>query len=96
MALQVGSRLRCPRSQCEVIVLKGTASDEPLLCGGSAMTTDGVTGEGADGPLIALGKRYVDNDAGIEVLCTKAGPGPLTFEGRELVIKAANALPSSD
>jgi hypothetical protein len=43
-----------------------------------------------------LGKRYVDNDTGLEVLCTKAGPGVLTAEGRELIIKAPAALPASD
>jgi hypothetical protein len=30
------------------------------------------------------------------VLCTKAGAGPLVADGRQLVIKAAKALPASD
>jgi hypothetical protein len=43
-----------------------------------------------------LGKRYVDTDTGLEVLCTKAGPGVLTADGRQLTIKAPTALPASD
>jgi hypothetical protein len=43
-----------------------------------------------------LGKRYVDTDTGLEVLCTKAGPGVLSADGRQLTIKAPNALPASD
>jgi hypothetical protein len=43
-----------------------------------------------------LGKRYVDTDTGLEVLCTKPGPGVLTADGRQLTIKAPTALPASD
>jgi hypothetical protein len=43
-----------------------------------------------------LGKRYVDADTGLEVLCTKAGRGVLSADGRQLTIKAPNALPASD
>jgi len=49
-----------------------------------------------DGPEVQIGKRYVDDVAGVEVLCVKAGAGPLTFAGRELTIKAAKPLPASD
>ncbi|HEY2084895.1 MAG TPA: hypothetical protein VGH54_02475 [Mycobacterium sp.] len=45
---------------------------------------------------VVLGKRYVDEPTGLEVLCTKAGAGPLAADGRQLVIKAAKALPASD
>jgi hypothetical protein len=43
-----------------------------------------------------LGKRYVNEQTGLEVLCTKAGAGPSVAEGRQLVIRAAKALPASD
>jgi len=43
-----------------------------------------------------LGKRYVDDASGIEVLCTKAGVGTITFDGRTLLLKEAKPLPSSD
>jgi hypothetical protein len=45
---------------------------------------------------VVLGKRYVDEQSGLEVLCTKAGAGPLAADGRPLVIKAAKVLPASD
>jgi hypothetical protein len=45
---------------------------------------------------IVLGKRYVDTESGLEVLCTKPGPGVLSADGRQLTLKAPNALPASD
>jgi hypothetical protein len=42
------------------------------------------------------GKRYVDTATGLEVLCTKAAPGVLSADGRQLTLKAPNALPASD
>jgi hypothetical protein len=47
-----------------------------------------------DGTL--LGKRYADEDLGVEVLCTKAGTGTLALDGTPLPIKAAKPLPASD
>jgi hypothetical protein len=43
-----------------------------------------------------LGKRYVHEAAGLEVLCTKAGDGSLTVAGELLPQKDAKPLPSSD
>ncbi|WP_231611754.1 hypothetical protein [Rhodococcus sp. CX] len=43
-----------------------------------------------------MGKRYVDEASGLEVLCTKAGQGRLALDGTALVLKAAKPLPSSD
>jgi hypothetical protein len=48
----------------------------------------------ADGTLI--GKRYADEDVGLELLCTKAGDGSLTIGGEPLALKDAKPLPSSD
>lgn len=50
----------------------------------------------SDGPMIELGKRYSDDDAGVEVLCVKPGVGPLLFGAQELSLKGAKALPASD
>jgi len=98
VSLKVGSRLRTPTSAAEVIVVKAGAGDGDLLCAGGTMTTEAVTVDpqtGGDSPVM-LGKRYTDDESGVEVLCTKAGAGPLVFDGRELVIKSATALPASD
>jgi hypothetical protein len=43
-----------------------------------------------------LGKRYVSEDLGVEVLCTKAGLGTLSIGDQALEVKAPNALPASD
>lgn len=83
------------------------APDEPLSleCGGAPMVemTGGAAGEPsgavdpAHGDGTQLGKRYVDDgEAGLEVLCTKAGQGSLAVDGRALVLKEAKPLPSSD
>ncbi|MGH3637883.1 MAG: hypothetical protein ACRDUX_02535, partial [Mycobacterium sp.] len=47
----------------------------------------------SDGNL--MGKRYVD-DAGAEVLVTKAGKGTLSIGTAPLAIKEAKPLPASD
>ena len=45
---------------------------------------------------IQLGRRYVDEQTGIQVLCTKAGEGSLYVEDREMEVQQPRALPSSD
>jgi hypothetical protein len=74
-----------------------------ITCGGDPMTTvedvDAPTSTRALVPTgggTQLGKRYADDDAGLEVLCTKAGHGPLACDGKELTIRLPHALPSSD
>jgi hypothetical protein len=42
------------------------------------------------------GKRYADEDLGLELLCTKAGEGWLSVGDRPLLVKGAKPLPSSD
>ena len=48
----------------------------------------------AQGTLI--GKRYIDAQERVEMLCTQGGQGSLTFEGVVMSVKQAKALPSSD
>jgi hypothetical protein len=43
-----------------------------------------------------LGKRYLCENCGTEVLCNKAGPGALECCEGEMKIKEAKPLPSSD
>ncbi|WP_254358712.1 hypothetical protein [Mycolicibacterium peregrinum] len=43
-----------------------------------------------------LGKRYVGEDSGLEVLCTKTGAGSLAFDDTPLVVQGAKPLPPSD
>ena len=53
-----------------------------------------VDGGHAEGTL--LGKRYVHEASGLELLCTKPGEGSLAVDGAALPLKEAKPLPSSD
>ena len=43
-----------------------------------------------------LGRRYVNETTGIQVLCTKAGDGSLFADDEEMEVQQPRALPSSD
>ncbi len=43
-----------------------------------------------------LGKRYVCENCGTEVLVTKAGKGTVACCGKEMELKQAKPLPSAD
>jgi hypothetical protein len=102
MELRPGQKLHSAVSDAQVVVVKAPASDVEVGCGGAPMLTDEVVADGGatldgslgEGPL--LGKRYADDDLGIELLCTRAGEGALTVDGRVLPLKGAKPLPSSD
>lgn len=99
--LKAGSRWRSAVDATEVIVVRAPADDLSLECGGAPMVEAGSEPPGgsvdpafADGTL--LGKRYVDDEAGLEVLCTKPGEGSLAANGHALGLKEAKPLPASD
>jgi len=98
--LAPGKRLRSTVGDTEIIVVRSPATQVELSCGGQEMTANLETLAAAttstDETDTVLGKRYVDTDTGLEVLCIKPGPGPLTADGRQLTIKAPTALPASD
>jgi hypothetical protein len=52
--------------------------------------------QGADQMANVLGKRYMCEKCGTEVLCNKAGTGGLECCDGEMKIKEAKPLPSSD
>ena len=43
-----------------------------------------------------LGKRYADDELGLELLCSKAGEGSLSVGEAVLDVKGAKPLPASD
>jgi hypothetical protein len=43
-----------------------------------------------------LGKRYLCDSCGTEILCNKAGAGGIECCGQEMKVKEAKPLPSSD
>lgn len=98
MQTKAGLKLRSTACSTEVIVVRAATVEVTLSCCGGALTTDEVTAPAGtgEGDGVLLGKRYTDEQTGIEVLCTKPGPGELAVDGRPLVVKGSKPLPSSD
>src|ERR1700716_2362357 len=102
VALKAGVRFTSSVCDTQVMVVKAPAGEQDLRCGGAPMLGATVTASDtasldpayAGGTLI--GKRYVNADESIELLCTKGGKGALALNGTPLAIKQAKQLPSSD
>ncbi len=102
MLLTVGARLRSAVDDTQVVVIRAPADPVVVTCGGRPLLpidAEPATGTtitvGHDGGTV-LGKRYVDEGSGLELLCTRAGAGALFRDDTPLPIKAAKALPASD
>ena len=102
MILRSGQKLHSAVCDAQVVVVRAPATEVDVGCGGAPLLEDGHEAAGAasldtslgDGP--QLGKRYADDDAGLELLCTRGGTGALTLDGRPLTLKGAKPLPASD
>jgi hypothetical protein len=102
MQLKPGIRLESATCTTQVVVVKvpKEASDVDLRCGGVPMHEVGTGGDKVaptiEGESTLLGKRYADEELGLEVLCSQAGDGALTVGDAPLLVKGAKPLPSSD
>jgi hypothetical protein len=102
MELKSGSRWRSAVSDTEVIVVRAASSALTLECGGHPMVPQGeerpsgLTINADFAEASAVGKRFADEESGLEVLVTKAGDGSLSIDGVALPMKGAKPLPSSD
>tara|TARA_B110000438_G_C15758230_1_gene626099 strand:+ start:1101 stop:1406 length:306 start_codon:yes stop_codon:yes gene_type:complete len=98
--MKAGSRWSSSVCDTEVIVVKGPPDEVDLQCGGVEMVSAGsdpIPGElGGPKEGSQLGKRYVDVEESLEVLCTKPGEGSLSANGDFLQLKDAKPLPASD
>jgi hypothetical protein len=98
--MRAGMRLQSAVCDAQVIITRAPDEAFVLSCGGRPMVEVGTDTPrhslppGESGTL--LGKRYVDDERGIEVLVTKGGDGTLSVDGHELTVKGAKPLPSSD
>ncbi len=85
---------------CDTEVMVIRAADGELACGGAPMVDEAPADKGTPDPAFAegtaMGKRYVDADGTVELLCVKAGQGSLSLNGAALTTKEAKSLPSSD
>ena len=102
MELKPGSRWRSGVCDTEVVVVRPPKGAVALECGGHPMTLlnaprpEGLSIAGEHSAGSQAGKRYADEETGLEVLCSKAGQGSLAVNGRPIQAKEAKKLPSSD
>jgi hypothetical protein len=102
MELRPGLRLESATCDTQVVVVKAPkdAADVEVCCGGAPMRAvdaggDRLPATGGGEPTL-LGKRYADDELGLELLCTRGGVGTLSVGGRPLLQRGAKPLPSSD
>lgn len=95
MELKPGLRLKSSACDTEIMVIKG-AGDHDLRCGGQAMGAGPVALNQDFASHTLMGKRYVNEDSSVELLCTKPGVGSLSLATIKLTVKQTQALPSSD
>ncbi|WP_448628225.1 hypothetical protein [Geodermatophilus sp. URMC 64] len=103
MQLRVGQTLVSPVDTASFVVVRAPSAEVELTCAGVPLWDPkggGDTPDGAADPAqqdgTQLGKRYVDAELGLELLCAKPGQGTLAANGAPLPLKDAKALPASD
>jgi hypothetical protein len=98
--LRPGDQLAGTQSTTRVVVVRAPADRKPeITCGGAPMIPAATAPPGpatSAEPDTLLGKRYVDTDGTLEVLCTSPGAGQLACDGVPMTLKAAKPLPASD
>jgi hypothetical protein len=98
--LKAGGKLKSSVCETQVMIIKSPGGSHELSCGGAPMIGAAEEGSGtldadkAEGTTV--GRRYVNADETLELLCVKGGQGSLYFDGVKLEPKQAKALPSSD
>lgn len=103
MKPRVGQTLTSTVDTTTVIVVRWPGDDLEITCGGAEMVDPKGPAAGTVGTAdpaqtdgTQLGKRYADDERGVELLCTKAGQGTLAVGGVPLLLKNAKPLPASD
>jgi hypothetical protein len=102
MELKPGLRLESATCDTQVVVVKvpKDITDVDIRCGGQPMRELGTGGDripiSGEGEATLLGKRYADDERGLELLCTQGGSGALCVGDVPLLVKGAKPLPSSD
>ena len=99
-ALKPGLRLKSGVCAAQIMIVKG-AGEASITCGGVPMLdvdepTDGAEAVAEEMNGCQVGKRYVNDDQSLEVLCIKPGEGSLAVAGAPMAVKQAKKLPSSD
>ncbi len=95
--LKPGTRLKSAVCDAELMIIKAGGNDK-LTCGGVSLDEPSDRVEGVADKMngCVIGKRYINTDETIEVLCVKTGEGSLYCNDEELMTKDTKKLPSSD
>ncbi|MEU6352487.1 hypothetical protein ABZ896_24710 [Streptomyces sp. NPDC047072] len=103
MTPRIGMMLASTVDSTSVVVVRWSAGDQDVTCGGSPMVDSAQADPVPQGPLdprhaegTLLGKRYASEDGTVELLCTRPGKGTLAVGGVPLVVRTAKPLPASD
>jgi hypothetical protein len=102
MELKPGSRWKSAVCDTEVVVVRPPNAAVTLECGGHPMLAAaaqkpvGLGLAGAHSSGSQMGKRFIDEASGLELLCVKPGAGSLSVDGRATGAKEAKKLPASD
>ncbi|MFF2846267.1 hypothetical protein ACFVT5_08040 [Streptomyces sp. NPDC058001] len=101
-SLRPGVQLASTVCGTRVVVVRAPAAGHPdLTCGDGPMVPATSAGPPhapgtAPGSGTLIGKRYVNADGTLELLCTASGSGSLRCDGVPMDLKAAKPLPASD
>ncbi len=102
MDLKPGQKLHSAVCDAQFVVVRPSKEPVELGCGGAPLVADGeeapagVALDASLGDGALIGKRYADEDSGLELLCTRGGVGAVTVNGAPLALKGAKPLPASD
>jgi hypothetical protein len=102
MQLKPGSRWKSAACNAEFVVVRPASGDEQVTCGGHVLVPsdapkpEGLTADPAHVGAILTGKRYFDEQSGLELLAVKPGTSALAIGGRPMGLREAKALPTSD
>ncbi|RBM21971.1 hypothetical protein DI005_08105 [Prauserella sp. PE36] len=98
--LSPGDQLASTVCTTRVVVVRAPAEGRPVItCGGSPMvpaSSAPAAKAPAAGAMTLIGKRYVDANETLELLCTASGAGELGCDGVPMTTKVAKPLPASD
>jgi hypothetical protein len=101
MELRPGTRLESATCDAQFVVVRApSGTDVDVRCGGSPLEPLGTVTERVGitltGEAVQIGKRYAEEELGLELLCTRTGEGALTHGEEPLFLMGAKPLPASD
>ncbi len=100
--MKPGLRLKSAVCPTQIMIIRSPPMTADICCGGVEMLAlaeqpaPGAQLDPAKAQGSLIGKRYVDAQDRVEMLCTQGGAGSLTIDGVLMELKRAKALPSSD